>query len=443
MILRNVKVVFVVNATILFCGVVTSLLSAWALGPAGRGDLLVVTLWPPVCALLVTFGLDQAHRYWVARDPLCVSTLFSNAMLFAVVVGPVTLLLSQLIIPHVVGERSAETMWLVRIYLVNIPAAVIQFLMIGLLEGARRFGWAGAARLMFFVVQAVGYFTLWMYGRFTVENAALILILAQFSAMLLSLFAVLRELRPRWQPSWSKWKEALGYGVRDYPGIVADFTTLRLDQLLLGAMAPSAAIGLYFVAVRLSEITAILAGSVADALMPEVAASEAGRAERLLGRSLRLTLYTHLLVLVPLWTSAPLVLQYFFGESFLAATATLRILLLASVVLSAGGIMISGLRGFGYPGLSTIARLASAVVTVVSLLLLLPRLGIVGAAVASLLGYGVTMLIAAFWLIRKTELGVWDYLRPRREDVPIAHLRLLLRLDPLTTATPKPETLPG
>ncbi len=433
MIVRNVKLVVVANAAILFCGVVTSLLSARTLGPAGRGDLLVVTLWPPVCALLVTFGLDQAHRYWVAKDPLCVSTLFSNAILFAAIVGPLTVALSELVIPQVVGQRNPETMWLVRLYLVNIPAALVQFLMIGLLEGARRFGWAGGARLIFFVVQGVGYFLLWIYGRLTVESAALTLMLAQFGAMLLSLFAVLRELKPRWQPSWCEWKKVLGFGVRDYPGVLADFTTLRLDQLLLGGMASSAAIGLYFVAVRLSEITALMASSVADALMPEVAASHADRAERLLGRSLRLTLYTHLLVLIPLWLSAPHVLRYLYGESFLAATATARILLLASVVLSISGIMISGLRGFGHPGLSTIARLASAVVTVVSLLLLLPRLGIMGAAVASLLGYGVTMLIAAFWLVRKRNLKVWGYLSPRREDLPIARLRALLKLDPLTT----------
>jgi len=433
MIARNVKLVFVANALILFCGLGTSLLSAWALGPAGRGDLLVVMLWPPVCALLVTCGLDQAHRYRVARDPECISTLFSNAILFAAIVGPLTLALSELIIPQLVGERSPETMRLVRIYLVNIPAALIQFLMIGLLEGARRFGWAGAARLLFFVVQAVGYCLLWIYGRLTVESAALTLIVAQYGSMFLSLFAVLRELKPRWQPSWSEWKAALHYGLRDYPGIVADFTTLRLDQLLLGGIASSAAIGLYFVAVRLSEITAVMASSVADALMPEVASSQADRAERLLGRSLRLTLYTHLLVLVPLWVAAPYVLRYVYGEKFLAATATLRILLLASVVLSAGGILISGLRGFGHPGLSTIARLAAAVVTVVSLLLLLPRLGIVGAAVASLLGYGVTMLITLFWLVRQKGMGVWGYLRPRREDIPIAHLRAFLKLEPLKT----------
>lgn len=431
MIVRNVKLVFVANALILFCGVVTSLLSAWALGPAGRGDLLVVTLWPPVCALLVTFGLDQAHRYWVAKDPECVSTLFSNAILFALTIGPLTVLLSELVIPHVVGERSPEVMRLVRIYLVNIPAALIQFLMIGLLEGARRFGWAGASRLMFFVVQAVVYFCLWIYGRLTVESAAMTLMLAQLGAMSLSLFAVMRELKPRWRPSWSRWKAALGYGVRDYPGIMADFTTLRLDQLLLGGMASSAAIGLYFIAVRLSEMVAILASSIADALMPEVAASETDRAERLLGRSLRLTLYTHFLALLPLWIGAPYALRYVYGEGFLAATSTLRILLLASVVLSMGGIMISGLRGFGNPGLATIARLASAVVTVISLLLLLPRLGIVGAAVASLLGYSMTMFIGLFWLLRKTKLGVWSYLRPRREDIPVAQLRTLLTLEPL------------
>ena len=433
MIVRNVKLVFVANALILFCGVVTSLLSAWALGPAGRGDLLVVTLWPPVCALLVTFGLDQAHRYWVAKDPDCASTLFSNAIFFALTVGPITVALSELVIPHVVGERSPEVMRLVRIYLVNIPAALIQFLMIGLLEGSRRFGWAGASRLLFFVVQAVAYFFLWFYGRLTVESAALTLVAAQFGAMFLSLFAVMRELKPRWRPSWSSWKAALGYSVRDYPGIMADFTTLRLDQLLLGGMASSAAIGLYFIAVRLSEMVTILASSIADALMPEVAASEVDRAERLLGRSLRLTLYTHLLALVPLWIGAPYALRYVYGAGFLGATLTLRILLIASVVLSAGGIMISGLRGFGNPGLATVARLASAVVTVISLLLLLPRLGIVGAAVASLLGYSMTMFIGLFWLLRKTKLGVWSYLRPRREDIPIAQLRTLLTLEPLRT----------
>src|SRR6266404_2215179 len=158
-------------------------------------------------------------------------------------------------------------MRLVRIYLINIPPALLQSLMIGLLEGARRFGWGGIARLVFFGVQGVVYLGLWLMGKLTIESAALTMILSQLSSMMFALLAVWRQLRPAWKPNWRIWKRTFYYGVRDYPGAVADFATLRMDQLLLGGLASSAAIGLYVVAVRLSEITAVLAGSVADAVM--------------------------------------------------------------------------------------------------------------------------------------------------------------------------------
>jgi O-antigen/teichoic acid export membrane protein len=430
MIVRNVRLIFSVHVLILLCGVVTSLLGAWALGPAGRGDLLVVVLWPPVVALLAGLGLPQAHRYWMAKEPERLSTLFSNAIIYTVVAGGTALVLAEMIVPHLVGQRSPEVMTMVRIYLVNIPAALLLELMVGLLEGARRFGWAGAARTMTFGVQALGFLFLWFSHRLTVESAALTMIVGQTSAMLLSLVAVGRQLRPAWQPSWTEWRRSMSYGLRDFGGIISDFTTMRLDQLLLGGMASSAALGLYVIAVRLSEMTTMLAGALADALLPEVAATaRTGHpTEQLLGRSLRLTIYSHLIVLVPLLLATPLVLRKIFGENFLPAAPALRWLLIAATVWSAGAIVISGLQGLGHPGLSTIARLASAAVTVVGLLVLLPRLGITGAAIASLVGYSVMFVVALLWLVSKQRIGLWECLRPRREDIPDMSLRSLARL---------------
>jgi O-antigen/teichoic acid export membrane protein len=270
-------------------------------------------------------------------------------------------------------------------------------------------------------------------GHLTVQTAAISAMVGQFVAVGLAVFAVWQQLHPQWKPSWTNWRNALHYGMRGYPGTVADFATLRMDQLLLGGLASSTAIGLYFVAVRLSEITAILADSVADAVMPEVAAAKHGeRADNLLARSLRLTVYTHLLLLLPLWLAAPHILRFVYGDSFSAAGGTLRILLFASVVLTAGGITISGLNGFGHPGLSTIARVASAIVTLVALLTLLPRYGIAGAAIASLMGYSVMMLIAFFFLVQKRDRSLWSYLRPRTSDLPWSQIRSLLRL-PVTS----------
>src|SRR5581483_10598236 len=207
----------------------------------------------------------------------------------------------ELIVPHLVGVRSPEVMWLVRIYLVNIPLALLYDLMVGCLEGARQFGWVAAARGIFFGVQSVTYLALWSGGHLTVRNAAFTMIAAQVVNTLTAVIGVIYALRPRWNPGWLEWKQAIDYGVRYHPGVVTAFTTLRLDQLLLGGMASSSAIGLYVIAVRLSEITTVLASSVADVLLPDVAACQ--RVEEsieLLTRSLRRTIYTYLLVLLPL-----------------------------------------------------------------------------------------------------------------------------------------------
>src|SRR5438132_6505820 len=407
---------------------ISSLVGARALGPAGRGDLFVVVVWPPVIAMLAGLGLPTAYRYWMAKEPERVSRLFSNAVIYTVIVGVISILVADLIVPHLVGSRSPQVMTLLRIYQINIPAALFLNLMRGLLEGTRRFGWAGAARLLSFIVQGPGFAILWLLGNLTVRTGAYTLIIGQTASTLLGVFAVWHQLSPRWQPSWSELKSSMHYGLRDYPGGVADFTTLRLDQLLLGAMASNVAIGLYVIAVRLSEMTTLAADAIADALLPEVAASEkTGRAELLCARSLRVAIYMHLLLLPPLWLAAPLILRILFGDSFVPATGAFRWLLVAAGVWSCGSIVINALRGFGHPGMSTVARFAAALVTGIGLVVLLPRLGITGAAIASLIGYSVMLMIALIGFIKKRQLHLWENcLRPQRRDLLVPNWRSLM-----------------
>ena len=101
MIGRNVKLVLSTNALMLCSGVVTSLLSSWALGPSGRGDFIIVLTWPAVFAMVMAIGLPQAHRYWTAKRPESVSALFSNGLIFSILVGAITLALGEIGRAHV------------------------------------------------------------------------------------------------------------------------------------------------------------------------------------------------------------------------------------------------------------------------------------------------------------------------------------------------------
>ena len=422
MIVRSTRLILGAEALSVLSTVFSSLIGARALGPAGRGDLLIVVLWPPVIAMIAGLGLPTAYRYWIAKEPQRTSSLFSNAIIYTAIVGVIGVVIADLAVPCLVGERSPQVMTLLRIYQINILPALMMDLMLGMLEGTRRFGWAGASRTIFFVVQASGFALLWFGGNLTVTTGMIVMMSAQASAMVLALTAVWRQMRPGWKPSWSEFKRSFHYGVRDYPGGVADYTTLRLDQMMLGGMASNVSIGLYVIAVRLSEVTTLAANAIAAALMPEVAAStEREQAEALWSRSLRLTIYMDIVLLVPLWLGAPYILRVLFGPSFEPAAPAFRWLLLAAAAWGLGSIVISGLRGFGHPGLSAMARFSAAIVTAVALLILLPRRGITGAAIASMIGYSVMLGVALFSFMRKRQLRLRDCLLPRRQDILMAN----------------------
>lgn len=419
MLKRNIKLVFSTNALMLASGVVTSLLSAWALGPEGRGDLMVILMWPGVFAMVAEIGLPTAYKFWAAKEPHRVSSLFSNAVLLTVVLGLGMLAIAWFLIPSLIGERTPTVLRLAQIYSVVVPMTLLTDLIRGLLEGSRKFQWVAALRLIFFGFQSACYVVLWFSGKLTLSSAMYVMIGSSITSLLVALFAIRRELKPRWEPRFADFKLTTRFGARDYPGILTEFINWRLDLLVLSAVGSSAAIGLYSVAVKLSDITTVLASSVGDALMPEVAAStKEEEATTIVTRSLRMTLTAHLILLVPLWIMAPYILRFAYGSGFVPVANVLRLLMIASVIWSGGAILISGLNGLGHPGLSTTARLSAALVMIVALVWWLPKWGIRGAALASISGYSVMFVVALFWFLRQQRISLWECLRPRRADIP-------------------------
>jgi O-antigen/teichoic acid export membrane protein len=426
---RSIKLVFSTNVLFLGFSVATSLLSAWALGAEGRGELAIITMWLFVFSLVGTLGLPYAHRYWSARKPEWNSQIFTNTILYTLLASLFIFAVGWLLIPYLISEQKEEVIFLTQLFLLNVPIILLNELFRGQLEGAKLFGWLGIARLAFISTQAVIYIVLYGFELLTLKNALIVIIFSQILTAGLMGLGIWRNLRPQWSFNLKIFGQEINYGIRSYFGIVTEFAVWRLDQVMLTAMVSSTMVGLYAVAVALAEITATLASSVSDALLPEIAASENPKeALLLLGKSLRLTLYLQILTLIPFWIAAPYVLYFVFGAEFIAATTALRLLFIASIIWSSGLILISGLNGFGNPGLSTIARVSSAVTTIILLIIFLPEWGMIGAAISSIAGYGVMLLIALVCLLRTQKIGLWQFLHPRRDDLSLAKIKAALKL---------------
>ena len=193
------------------------------------------------------------------------------------------------------------------------------------------------------------------------------------------------SLRPRWHRDLIG--RGLAIGLRGQAGNVLQFLNLRLDLLLVPALLNLSAAGLYLVAVRMSEVLTQVATAAGSLLFPAVATEPDPSATQLTERTARLSmLIVAFAALVMGLASGPL-LTAAFGAEYAGAVDTLRILAIAMLPLSLTRILAGDLKGRGRPGSVSIAMLVALAATVALDIALIPRMGIAGAALASLGAY--------------------------------------------------------
>jgi Na+-driven multidrug efflux pump len=83
------------------------------------------------------------------------------------------------------------------------------------------------------------------------------------------------------------------------------------------------------------------------------------------------------------------------------------------------------LRGYGRPSATLFAETVAVAAGLPALLVLLPRLGLTGAALASLVGYLSGTAVLLFQSRRVADLRVWAAIDPR--SIPWSHFSTLSR----------------
>src|SRR5262245_59610672 len=75
------------SAVILGCGIVTGLIAARSLGPAGRGELATITVWASVLLYAGTFGLPEAVAYFSASGSATRERVWTTSQAASVFLG--------------------------------------------------------------------------------------------------------------------------------------------------------------------------------------------------------------------------------------------------------------------------------------------------------------------------------------------------------------------
>lgn len=415
-------------AAVFLSGVVAArLLSASAMGVAGVG---LTVGW--AVAIVANGGLNIAAVYYLGRRPE------DRAVLVARLVG---LLLGALAVGAVVTALVAPVLGATSLDrqrpLLFAAAAVLAMATVGYeLAGAlllgldRRRAYILADVLRSAATFGLAVLVLGLLTR-TAEGYVLATGLGVVVPAVFGLVVVRRtvgSLRPRYDREFTG--AALRMGLAGQVGNVLTFVNLRLDLLLVPAFLRLDQAGIYFVATRVSEVVGQASTASASMLFPHVAGQADRNATAVTERTSRLTLLATLVAGAALAAVSPWVLGLFFGEVYRAGTFALLLLLTATLPLALARVLAADLKGRGRPGLVSIGTGVGAAVNVLANLALIPVWGLEGAAVASILSYGV-MAVALLLSYRRVTGGRVRALLPGPADIvdaiALVRSRLLAR----------------
>ena len=227
---------------------------------------------------------------------------------------------------------------------------------------------------------------------------------------------------------WDEMKRMLHFGNRAHLGAVAEFSNKRLDQALIAAWFPPAQLGLYVVAVNSTSVMLTLAQAMKITVLPQLARErERDRQTRALldvfRRYWTLSLVASPVFALVLYWAIPLV----YGEAYQGATWPALILVLGSLLFGAKDILSTGAKAIGDPWIGSKAELIALIVTLVLLVATIPTIGIVGAALTSVIAYSVSFLVVVRGISRATDLSSSRLLTLKLNSIRFSHSRVKSR----------------
>jgi len=199
--------------------------------------------------------------------------------------------------------------------------------------------------------------------------------------------------------------------------VVSFILLMRLDQYLVEYYHDAATVGIYSVAVLVGEMLLYLPRALYPLLVHSSADDRAGSdRDQEAARAVRVGLAVTLAAAVPVFLIAIPLLPLLAGGAYQASGPALRALLPGIVAMAPAHILAGDFVGRGHPGWNAQASLLTVVANIAVGVILIPRLGAVGASLASSLAYavGATLMIQRFR--RETGLGWSVLLVPRRND---------------------------
>lgn len=412
---HNVAISTLGNVAPVVVGLVTAPMLAQTLGVAGRGELAAATAPLLLAVGAVTLGAPEAITYHIARGLGRARTVLLRGLAILAFAG----LLATSVVIGTAQQLSGGDDRLAGL-IVLAAYAITPALLVGGLRGhaagRERWGLIAAERSLTALLRLVSIVALAQLNLLTPESATFVIAATSVVGgvvyfALISRSSVISSVAlgsPR----------MLRFGMGLWIGSVAGVVLSRIDQLVIVPLSDLRTLGIYAVAVTVSEVVLVFNKSVRDVVF--AAESVDGQDDRL-SRASRISTIVTTAGAAAVALASIVLIPWLFGDDFVEAVPVTALLLLAIVLGNPGSVAGAGLNARGKPVLRSLSLVIAAAVNIALLFLLVPIWGVFGAAVATLIGNLIAGYANILWLKIFFGISPLDFVILRRSDFVYAY----------------------
>jgi O-antigen/teichoic acid export membrane protein len=395
-------------------GLGLSILLARILGPTGNGQYAMAILLPTMFASFLNLGVAPANVYFIASKRTTLLVALKSSIKIWFLLSLIGILISTVAI-LIYGDVwfpgiTKPLLWLA---IIAFPISLLQSFLISLFQGIQDFKSYNYALLiapsttLFLAIILVGVMELGVFGA----------LLAFICGQLVGLMATLIVLRPIFHrnkefesnnKSHNYILQCLKYGLKAHMSNILTFINYRADLFLVNFFLTPAATGIYVIAVMIAEQLWILSNVVSAVLFPRLSElhEEENKRKILTPMIARWVLFVSLVGAIIMTLIASPVISILYGSEYKSAYIALVWLLPGIIFGSMTRILSNDIASRGKPELNFYVAILVMSANVILNIILITRMGIKGAAIATTIAYSIDAIVK-LWIYGRLSKNPW------------------------------------
>jgi len=403
---KNTSLIFATQVVSLVFSLAYAVITARILGPEGKGILSLVILVPNLIVLASNLGVEISNTYFVSGKKYKTQDIIDNALFLALGIGLFLVVIIWIFTPFISEVfLKGISVSLLRISVFIIPLGLLQRYLTAILLGQQRIPQLSIVKIGGSVASLLLTILLLVVFNLGVVGPTVAIVLSAVISVIIALYFI-RQQNFRLFPAFNRniFFHTIRHGLKGYAGNLLQFFNYRFDVFIVNYFLGVASVGYYMIAVSLGEFVWYIPNSIASVLFPKTASSKKEEANQFTPLVFRHTLLITSAAALGLFAISRFLIPFVFGEKFVPSILPLWILLPGIVCLSLSKILTGDLNGRGLPQYGSYSAGISLIFTLLLDFLLIPKLGIAGAALASTVSYLISTLIVIFFFLKVSGL---------------------------------------